>query len=201
MFFILTLASALAEEPQKELMISSETIEASGYTDLGADALSSAQLSFAYRIMPEISAVASWSMGRIDTSYSISEGSTDRWSFFESRLDRQQLMLGGRYAKPLASWLRAYGQIGATVAYNGLLFQDNIESDDPLTKQSSSAVNFGGIVGVGFLGSLQIKEDLPLLLFSFELGYSLQSEAQLSENIGALDLSGRYSRFGIGIAF
>ena len=201
MFVMLTLASALAGEPQKEILFSTGTSESTGYTSLGVDEFSELQLSFAYRIKPDVAAVAAWSMGTIETNYSISVENAERWNVFQSRFDRHQLMLGGRYDLPVASWLRFYGQLGATAAYNTLLFQDDIESDDPITKQTSSSIQFGGTAGFGFLGGLEIQENLPVLLFSFELGYSLQSQALLSENIGTFDLSGRYTRLGVGFAF
>ena len=201
MFVMLMLASAWAEEPKKEIMFATGTSSSTGYSSLGVDEFSEGQVSFAYRIQPNISAVAAWSMGIIETDYSISSENTDRWDYFQSRFDRHQLMLGGRYDKPLNSWLRVYGHLGGTAAYNALLFQDDIEIDDPVTKQSSSSIQLGAMAGLGVLGSLTVKEDFPLLLFSFELGYSLQSQALLSEDIGTFDLSGRYTRVGVGVAF
>ena len=208
MYIGLILGVALAENPPEkettvvdkptkhQIMISSMQWNSDGYSELGADRLNTPRISYAYRLTPNIAVTAGWSYGRIETSWSDYDYNT-----FQSGFDHHMLNLGARYQYPLASWLEAYVGLDGLAGYGGMLFTDDLRSDDPLTTNNSSAMNFGGVGTLGILARMSISKDVPELLLGFSFGYALQTPMEFSNSIGELQMTGNFSQFSVGAAF
>ena len=183
--------------PQKyELMISNMQRNARGYEALGEEHLNTVQVSFAYRLTPEIAATTSWSLGRLETDWFNDDRDT-----FQSGFDHHMVTLGARYQRAIAPWFDVYLGAEGLVGYGGLSFVDDLDSDDPLTINNSSAINVGGLGTLGGRAYLSILKDIPTLTLGFAVGYSVQTPMKLSNSIGELRMTGNFTQFSIGASF
>ena len=110
------------------------------------------------------------------------------------------ISVGPRYHHHLNDFGSVYGKLEGIVALTTLDISTALFEDDPVSQTETSSPSFGGSLALGAMGIIRIKENMPELVLSFEVGYTLQSAASY-EKIGTLDLSGMYSSLGCGIRF
>lgn len=202
-------AQLFAAESSKEIMIGSVNQESSATSELGADILTSFELSGAYGVSEKLSVIASYGYGGIETSYETPyrESAEDYDSYyygdgraFQSAFVQHQLSVGARYRHTFNDWASVYGKAEGNVALHTVDFAPSIRDEDPISKVSTMGVSFGGTAALGVMGSFQINEKIPDIFISLEGGYNFLTAASF-DSIGDLDLSGGYSSLGFGLRF
>lgn len=197
----------LAAEPSKEIMFSSVTQDNDARVELGAEQFSSFEMSGAYGVNKNLSFILSYGYGSIITSYdtpyreyTYGYDYNEKGSSFGSQFAQHMLSIGPRYSHIFNDWASVYGKVEGTIAFSTMRFTTSLSEEEPLSQLSSSAISFGGILAGGAMGTIRFKKNLPDVLISFELGYSLQTRSSF-EKMGDLDCTGRYSSLGIGLRF
>jgi len=197
----------LAAEPSKEVMIASVNQESAESVELGSDALTSFEISAGYGLSEQLSLIASYGYGGIQTTYETpyreSEYQEDYYggsSAFESAFVQHALSVGVRYRHIFNDWASVYGKAEGNVALHTIDFAPSISAEDPISKVSSMGVSFGGTAALGMMGSFQITENLPDIFIYFEGGYNFLSASSF-DSLGDLDMSGGYSSIGCGLRF
>jgi hypothetical protein len=204
---LLILTQVWASEPTKEFTLSSVNQKNNASLKLGVDQLSSVELTVGYGLSEKIAVIASYGYGEIvtkyDTPYS-EESYEDDYNqsrrAFESAFTQHMISVGPRYRHIFNDWGSVYGTLEGSLAMTTFDISTSLQEEDPVSKTNTSALSFGGSFAVGAMGSIRFKEDVPELILSFEMGYSLQSQPSY-ENMGPLDLSGMYSSLGCGVRF
>ena len=206
--FLFICTQLWAAEPTKEVQIASVNQPSTGSAELGSEVLSSFEVEANYGLSEKLSVLVSYGYGGITTNYDVPsrESANDEDYYYQETSSLQSLFAqhmisaGARYSYTFNEWASIYGKVEGNVALQTLDFAPSIGEEDPISKISSMGMSFGGTLGLGVMGSIQLKDRFPDLFVSFEAGYRALSPASF-DTLGDLDVSGGYSSLGCGVRF
>lgn len=209
MMMVLMIGSAFAAEPKMELNVSRSSLGGveKSLSTIGAENVSSAGIEFGYTFLPWLSVVSSWEYGGVVTQYGDYDAYYDDYGqliesdSIQGRFDYHQINLGTRFQHQFIPRLQGYAKSEAALGLGGMRFAQDLEEEDPLSQGEGSALSVGGVVSLGLMYRSKPLRQRIQFQANVEVGYAILSELSFSNNIGAIQLDGLHSSFGVGVRF